>query len=647
MEEDYEEAPAPMVFDTLGYLCPVEKECDESNDTKLPPCEESTSPSLYYSSFDIPGSVRPHSTNGFEFNAEDTTPQMGSLKRNETLSTSNAKAPSYSHSKGIKDHYKEPLRDTKLFNDTTTNSVHYASVSVVRCNVNCESGHSSKARNEVPYCELNTGTNCYQPLIPNRDPDNIYQNEDNSPLREQQNGIKLNDDDSSLYDDVIGCISEDRRRINDFSKDTTPLGEYQNMRCKLDKDDDYDDVTGSLTDDNTRLVEFSADNKFLGEYQNMADALDRDDNSIYDDVIGFPTNGDDDVTNVIEEDDAQLGNHQNMEQDDNMMCDKLQRHALLGQHQRKTCAMDHDDSSMHNALQQPNTQKKHIFGQYQNKAIELAQSDYMYNTIPRGAENNTELDEFRNVVCTMGHGDSNLYDQLQRKTECNAHVDKHQNMACALDQGDGSMYDKLERNTGYDTHVDEHSNMTCALNRGDSSTYDKLVRNTGYNTLVDEHQNMGRALDQGDSSVYDKLGRNTQERTHLVENQSPKSAGFLKGNDKHKHQRNVRVCSYENTAYFQTIPLSVLSKETRKSAPGTKTKEKRKSNLRQSKENVRKSTFRDTKSKLQRMHVLQGQHVHENAQMAFETGHSNAQDPLREQPFLSQLHDPDLEVIHC
>ena len=220
-------------------------------------------------------------------------------------------------------------------------------------------------------------------------------------------------------------------------------------------------------------------------------------------------------------------------------------------------------------------------------------------------------------------------------------------MACALDQGDGSMYDKLERNTGYDTHVDEHSNMTCALNRGDSSTYDKLVRNTGYNTLVDEHQNMGRALDQGDSSVYDKLGRNTQERTHLVENQSPKSAGFLKGNDKHKHQRNVRVCSYENTAYFQTIPLSVLSKETRKSAPGTKTKEKRKSNLRQSKENVRKSTFRDTKSKLQRMHVLQGQHVHENAQMAFETGHSNAQDPLREQPFLSQLHDPDLEVIHC
>ena len=319
IEDEYEE---PSNIPRHSF--PKKRQCGNDKGTKHP-CNDATSEALFYISTGISGCAMPHVITKEQSNNSTPNFRTRNEKRNEAQLVSNEKPscssptertekendeesmhmpkrllPVQRNGTGSNDTTSRDVgecqisQDTKrhAFSEVTNETLQYSSADVVRCkrprNDIHQASLSFRTEKEDPYLQLNQEKSSfveYQTLDFSRDRHSLLP-EDMAHLIEYQNSLehKLDEDDSSLYDDVIGCISEDSTHLEQFVRGKTCRNEYQNMAYQSDDDEtssEYDDVIGFIIDDSTRFEQFSNGDGGVAEYQNMAQKLGGNDCASY------------------------------------------------------------------------------------------------------------------------------------------------------------------------------------------------------------------------------------------------------------------------------------------------------------------------------------------------------------------------------
>ena len=361
-------------------------------------------------------------------------------------------------------------QDTKrhAFSEVTNETLQYSSADVVRCkrphNDIHQASLSFRTEKEDPYLQLNQEKSSfveYQTLDFSKDRHSLLP-EDMAHLNEYQNSLehKLDEDDSSLHDDVIGCISEDSTHLEQFVRGKTCRNEYQNMAYQSDDDEtssEQDDVIGFITDDSTRFEKFSNDDGGVAEYQNMAQKLGGNDCASYNKSL------------AITKDNTDSGGYQHttskLNQNDSAVYDKP-RHGKddskpLGKFQSVTHGLR--DGGV---------------AEYQNMAQKLGGTDCaLYNKSLAITKDNTDSGGYLN------QDDSAVYDKPRHGKDDSKPLGKFQSKTRGL-RGDRSMYKtprcKTEDEAGSRNHVvplnenDSTHNFDLQSRDAESFTYQNL-----------------------------------------------------------------------------------------------------------------------------------------------------------------------------
>ena len=547
IEEEYEELP-----NISRQSLPKKMQSGNDKGTKHP-CNDATFETLFYISTDISGCSRPHVITKEQSNNNTPNLRTRNEKRKEAQLASNEKPSCSSPTERMEKESDEeskhvPKRllpvqrngfgsndtiflshttsrdvcerqisqDTKrhTFSEVTNETLHYSSADVVQCkrprNDIYQASHSFRTEKEDPYLQLNQEKSSlveYQTLDFSRDRHSSLPPEDMAHLSEHQNSLEhnLDEDDSSLYDDVIGCISEDSTHLEQFVRDKTCLNEYQNNAYQSDEDETssvYDDVIGFITDDSTRFQQFSNGDGGVAEYQNMAQKLEGNDCASYNKSLAI-TKGNTDS-----------GGYQHtgskLNQDDSAVYDKL-RHGK--------------DDSAHVGKFQSMTRGGLRYGgiaEYQNTAQKLSGTDCAsYNKSLATTKDNTDLGGYQHTESKLNQDDSAVYDKLRHGKDDSATLGKFQSMTRGLRDGGVAGY----------------QNMAQQLGGTDCASYNKSLAITKDNTDSGGYQHTAGKLNQDDSAVYDKLRHGKDDSAHVGKFQS-----MTRG------LRDGGVAEYENTA---------------------------------------------------------------------------------------------------
>ena len=447
IEEEYEE-PSNI----SRHLLPKKMQCGNDKSTKHP-CNDATSENLFYISTDIPGCTRPHVITNQQSNNSTPNFRTRNEKRNEAQLASNEKPSCSSPTERMEKENDEeskhtPARllavqrngigsndtiflshttsrdvgerqisqDTKghTFSEVTNETLHYSSADVVRCkrprNDIHQASHSFRTEKEDPYLQLNQEKSSFVE----------YQTLDQNSLEH-----KLDEDNSSLYYDVIGCISEDSTHSEQFVRGKTRLNEYQNMAYRSDEETTssvYDDVICFITDDNTRFEQFSNGDGSVAEYQNMAEPGGTDCAS-YNKSL------------AITKDNPDLRGYQHtaskLNQDDSAVYNKL-RHgkddsAVVGKFQSMTRGLRGDDSSMYKTPRCKTEDEAEYENMAKNHVVSLNENDTTHNfdLQSRDAEPFTyqNLEYMQTIPFPISHkgGQTNTIQGTQARTKKESH----------------------------------------------------------------------------------------------------------------------------------------------------------------------------------------------------------------------------------